>query len=111
MITDRGFPLLVTVANRTRPVLTVEAYCKWYSLYVVHPDGTFAKVPFADLEPYTPEGMSAYVDHAPNPEAALEMATQRGWLLDPVAYDVMVGRFLVEGLNMDLRTVAQRATS
>lgn len=108
MTTDRGFPLILTTGKAEGSVLTVEAYCKWYSLYVAHPDGSFSKVPFTELEAYVPEGMSAYVDHAPNPEAALELATARGWLLDPVAYDAMVGRFLEEGLDMDLRVLARR---
>lgn len=96
---DRGIPLIwthVAVELPHRGTLTAELYVKWYTLYLVDTDGRAYPISFWDLEPYTPNGESAFVDHVPNPRAIEEYCEQRSISVDPVFLEVAHGRWLLE---------------
>lgn len=95
----RGFPLIWThggLALPHRATLTAELYVKWYTLYLVDIDEKTYPIDFSDLEPYTPKGESAFVDHVPNPRAIEEYCEQRSICIDPVFLEVAHGRWHLE---------------
>jgi len=86
----------------SKPVLTAENYSKWYELFLVMPDGTVGEVGFGELHELADErGVSPYVDHVPNPSLVSVLAERRGWSIDHVSYEVMVGRWEIEVVHSD----------
>lgn len=65
-----------------KTVVTIENYCKWYSLFLVHPGGSIEAVDFPDLGNYEKLG-SPYVDHEPNPAHVLAWAMYHDYEVDP----------------------------
>ena len=73
-------------------VLTVELHIKWYSLFLV--EGVcVSAVSYSQLEAFAPKGESPYVDHVPNPEAVQRLCAKRGWTLDYLALELLIGRW------------------
>lgn len=92
----RGVPLVwVTRPLRDRAVLTVENYTKWYSLFLIHPNGAVEEVPFPD-DKWARGNESAFCDHVPNPNAVQRFAADKGYGIDDQAYEMMVGRWELE---------------
>lgn len=79
---------LVWVSERLPdvPTLTVELADKWYSLFLVGPNGAVERVEFPD----------DFADHCPNPEAVEQLAERHGWDLSLVAHELIVGRWQVQ---------------
>ena len=84
------------VRDRTLPVLTVSLALKWHELYVVHPNDSAEVIPFAQLAGVV-LGDVPYVDNAPNPACVRRLAEVRGWWLDDLAEELIVGRWQMEG--------------
>jgi hypothetical protein len=95
----RGFPLAWLSPPIDRPVLTVELYCKWYTLWLVSPAGAIDSVPFYHLSDLSTAGpaLTPYIDHVPNPAVVLRLCEARGYHLDDIAYELIVGRWEIEG--------------
>lgn len=96
----RGHQLIFYGVPQSSPVLTIENYPKWYGLELVMPDGTVEEVGFEELQALADErGTYPYVDHVPDPTLVSALAERRGWMLDTVSYEVMVGRWESEVVN------------
>ncbi len=98
---DRGMPLILdanTVLPVRVPTLTVEMYCKWYTPFLIMPDGRTAAADISDLENFTPTGESAWggSTHVWNPSAIKALAEARGWDIDDCAYEMICGRWEIE---------------
>lgn len=96
---DRGLPLVLCQAPVFMPTLTVENYCKWYRLYLVHPDGRVAPVDFPEWAEGVDDGQAAYVDHVPNPNAVVAWANRSGYAVDSQSHEMMVGRWEMEVMD------------
>lgn len=85
------------------PVVCVEFYSKWYSVYIVFPDRANNDRPGAIVEyayPHDcPDGESPFLDHVPNPKAIAKFAQEHGCLIDPLSWELMVGRWEIEYHN------------
>lgn len=93
-VSDRDIPLLYVGDPPTETVLTVENYCKWYRLHLVHPDGSVEPIPFPmDCEQ---TGGSGFVDHVPHPRAVVEEAHRRDVVLHDAAMERITGRWALE---------------
>lgn len=106
----RGHLLAVSVLPIAMSVLTVELYSKWYSLFLVELTAELSLVPspfkvsevafpewgpgydYPDLREWT----SGYVDHCPSPVAVMQLAKQKGWAIDELAMELIVGRWEME---------------
>lgn len=98
LLSGRDHPLIWThgkIVFANARTLTAELYVKWYELYLVT-DGAAEIVCFGDLAPFVPAGKSAYVDPVPNPDAISAYAEAKGLVIDPVFYEVAVGRWALE---------------
>jgi hypothetical protein len=99
----RGNPLAYTGEPRNRAIVTVELYCKWYGLYLIAALGHVKPLDFPNESTLprfaTYRRGSYYVDHVPNPAAVKMMCEQHGWDLDPLAFELIVGRWAVEVMN------------
>jgi hypothetical protein len=89
-VSKRDIPLISGFCDE--PYVTVELYPKWYDLYVVHPGFRVERVGFDELEKFCGDG-SPYSDHCPNPNAVQRLATARGWGVDELALELIVGRW------------------
>jgi len=99
---DRGFPLVYNGdPPGFVPVLTIEAYCKWYTYSLVNINGSVESVCFYEAESLMPNCESAYHDHVPNPRAMVLLANDRHWQLDREAYEMVLGRHMLEVLGND----------
>jgi len=88
---DRMHPLVyMGVAPRESPTLTVENYIKWYSLHLVHLDGSVDVVNFPE---WGPSGRGGFVDHVPDPVACQKLAADNGWVWDENSLDMIWGRW------------------
>lgn len=88
-------PLLYWGPPPDVPTLTMEAYQKWYEMFLVKPDGGVKKVEFdALLDTAICESTeSPWHDHAPNPEVVRKLCESRGWWFHELAEEVMKSRF------------------
>lgn len=93
-MSKRNIPLAVS-SNfndpNPHPILTVELSTKWYELYLIQPDGKVEGVFFPTSDKYT-----SFVDHVPNPIVVQEYAAAKGYYLDELAFDLIVGRWYNE---------------
>ena len=89
---DRGIPLVFNrVLDSTgTPVLTVENYLKWYTLYLINPDASVVSICFPD---------NGYCDHVPYPSAVEILAEENGWYLCEESMAMIVGRYYMEFKN------------
>lgn len=93
-LSNRDMPLLYVGDQPQVPVLTVENYCKWYKLFLVHPDGSVEPVPFPmDCEQ---TGGTGFVDHVPHPRAFVEEAHRRDAMPHAAALEMITGRWVLE---------------
>lgn len=92
-ITDRGFPLL-WMGKSDEPVVTLENYEKWYSVYVVFPDNTIEKVD-AGLLGELSDG-EFWFDHYFHPELLRRVAKYYKGFADNMAIEAATGRWCLE---------------
>jgi len=82
------------------PILYVTHDLKWYEFALELPDGNLTTVEFDELEAYAAGlGVSPYVDHVPNPIVVGRMCDARGWDIDPISHELMIGRWVLEALG------------
>jgi hypothetical protein len=94
-VSARNFPLVYQgPAPETGTIVTVENYVKWYGLHLVHPGDRIEEVVFPDDDPG--ENGCYFVDHVPNPVSVAKMARRLGYTIDPMSYEMMVGRWEIE---------------
>lgn len=110
---QRGLPLVGFAHEiNTLPdisMVTVEDYCKWYGLCVVHSAQNVADgapcveefgFGFLDSSFEHRYGFgSAYLDHVPNPRAVIRLAKSRGWMVQLQALEMIVGRWELEAMQ------------
>lgn len=93
-VSNRGIQLAFSsnfdIPNSS-PVLTVELSNKWYELYLIYPDGKIESVFFP-----TSEKDTSFVDHVPNPRVVQEYARKKGYWIDDLALELIVGRWFTE---------------
>jgi hypothetical protein len=93
---SRGHPLIYQGDPGDVTIVTVEHYEKWYGLFLVHAfGGCVEEIPFPS-EDEDCAGKTPYVDHVPNPVVVDRMAHRLGYLVDPLSFEVMVGRWEIE---------------
>lgn len=110
LTSDRNITLSLYVWKLLLPTVTVELYVKWYELYLIAPqvDGrkSIYKIGLDELDECRPDGVSAYVDHVPNPKVVKLFAQRNGFEIDELAWDLIVGRWqndVVNAMEMDCR--------
>lgn len=98
MTTGNKLPTLINSVRDDydfrHPVVTVEAYCKWYCLWVRFKDRV-EEAEFPDEGEYKTLG-SPYLDHAPNPRHVVRWAKRMGYVIDDLALELIVGRWELE---------------
>ena len=98
LLSPRNIPLVITI--ETRPLITVEYYMKWYSLFCVgrigDADVIEGLVQFDALEEYALSNESAFVDHVPNPRVVERYAEALCIEIDPMALELIWGRWMIE---------------
>lgn len=89
--TNRGHQLVHT-KHMEIPVLTCELYPKWYSLYLIMPNGEVLEADLGGLDAFAEH--SAVGDHCWSPAALQGFADARDWWIDEVALDLIMGRWV-----------------
>jgi hypothetical protein len=90
---DRGIPLVYQGPPPRQGdslILTVENYCKWYSLYAVQEHGEVVAIHSEKIE---------WGDHIPNPESVIKFALVNEYDIDTRSLEMMIGRWHREALN------------
>lgn len=97
---ERGHIVLCFNRVEARPIITCELYSKWYELFIWWTDGQLLKLPFNKLEDVAFEmGVSAFVDHVPNPTVVEAYAERHDYGIDELAHDLIKGRWHNEVSN------------
>lgn len=97
ILSGRGLPLIQTFIPN-RPTITIENYQKWYSFYVVFPDGRVEEIHAADHGVAT-ESPYGWSDHVPHPYLIKALAEKMNYNYDPEAYEIIAGRWTIETMN------------
>lgn len=87
------------VAPHERTVLTCELWGKWYALYIVTPRGGVLQADLRDIEDFAESNETAVGDHCWNPAVLLRLAQARGWDIDDLSWDLIVGRWVNDHEN------------
>lgn len=99
LTSSRDLPLILTYGLPLTPTVTVEFYEKWYGLAIVQPSGSVEEVAFPDEPEFCRGDESPYADHVPNPRVVAAWARAKGYAIDPLAYEMMIGRWEIEARN------------
>jgi len=99
IVSDRDIPLLCQKPAQGA-IITCEDYAKWYSLFLLHPNGAVTPLEYFLLEDAA-DPMPAYVDHVPNPAAVARYANAHKLTVHERSFEVMVGRWVQEGLPFE----------
>lgn len=96
IITPRGHALLWSHPGDV-PIVTLEAYDKWYDMWVLFPDGHIEKVPTGVLNELMDdvEGNLRF-DHAFHPKLLLKVAKHYKGEADQLSLEVAAGRWAME---------------
>jgi len=93
---ERGIPLVYWGQPPNKPTITVENYMKWYTLYVIKPNGEVTQLNTHD---YDFDG--GWGDHIPHPQLVLDVAKKLDMEVDDNALDMVAGRYAREHLKYD----------
>ena len=89
---ERGIPLIYMYgADKELPILTAELYCKWYTLYLINPDGSIEK-----YDPYNVDDNIRVADNLWHPDDIREFVENNNLLMDELFYEILVGRWVTE---------------
>lgn len=97
----RMFRLVYDGPLPDQPVLTCELYVKWYTLYLVTEDGDIKSIDLSGIYEFAEDDETAEGDHCWNPKVLDRMAEAKGWRIDDLSFELMVGRWYTMGM-MDL---------
>lgn len=91
---SRGLPLIssdISPGKKTRPILTVEDYCKWYDCYIIDTNGSVSR-----LYDYNSDIHSElyWIDHAPTPLSIIEACLKYNLVIDRTTYSAIYHRFM-----------------
>jgi hypothetical protein len=103
-VSQRGIPLLCqSPSTFGKPIVTMENYCKWYGVQVLHPDGRVEGADHDDLSRIADRlGHCLMGDHNYHPRLLNEYAKQIGGTADWRAIEMAGGRWVSEILDGDL---------
>lgn len=106
-VSYRGTPLLAQEPDQyNRPIVTMENYCKWYSVEILHPDGKVESADVGKLEEIQERlGMCLIIDHCYHPRLLNELAKEIGGLADDLAIEMTTGRWVLECMNGKLGNI------
>ena len=93
---DKWHPLICQDEEINGPILTVENYQKWYSLYLIDENRNVTVINDHETKSYS--GI-AWHDHVPNPDFVIALAKDNGWHIDEVSLEAIVGRYMIEVKN------------
>lgn len=95
IVSERGHPLMHQEMVGV-PVVTVENYEKWYSIYVIMPDGKVEAIPTnVVLEIMGDNGW--WIDHRWHPSLLLALAKHYNGEVPTTTLEVVAGRWILEG--------------
>lgn len=87
----------------SRPTVTVEIATKWYGLWLMSPLDKEQQIYRLDelhygvLKDFRDYGSRPYaVDHVPNPNCVLLFCKEKGYALDDLGLELMIGRWATE---------------
>lgn len=102
-LSNRKFPLIFQGELGSDPIITMENYCKWYDIYVVFPDGSVKTIDLNKLDIETlgmeKDGASSILDHAFHPMLIQRVAQELCYVIDPVSFETIIGRWELEYHN------------
>lgn len=71
------------------PTIVVELTTKWYSLYLLHPNGS--------VESFEPDpGEVGYKDNTYNPMDLVMYAQKHNYVIDELSFEMIIGRWEIE---------------
>lgn len=94
ILSERGLPLMLTHVPAF-PTITIENYLKWYTFYVVFPDGRAEAICAFDHGVAT-ESPYGWSDHIPHPRLLRILAEKLGYEFDRQAEELIAGRWALE---------------
>ena len=99
-LSERNIPLIFirkAEDNITTPVLTAELSSKWYTLYLIHPNGSVEAI-----DPNIEDDDVRYIDNLWHPEDLVKFCEKRGYGIDELFYEMLLGRWMNEIENIEL---------
>ena len=90
---NRGHPLLAQT-TQNKPILTLEAYSKWYNIHLLHPDGTVTEV---ESEVILKAAPGLWIDHNYHPMALILVAMHLDVYYCELSLELAAGRCVLEG--------------
>ncbi len=103
-LSERNIPLFTQEVDAfKRPIVTMENYCKWYGVYILHPDGSVEGVDpglMADIQ--SQDNGCLFGDHNYHPRLLNKLAKRINGAVDSIALEVVTGRWVAEIMDGDL---------
>lgn len=98
---NRNLPLITTVSD-AMPKITLENYCKWYNVFVIHPDETVETVDGGTILLLgNVFNYFTWIDHVFHPSLLLAIAEYYGGRVDDVVLEAAAGRWVMEDHPLD----------
>jgi hypothetical protein len=97
---DRDIPLVYTGPLLDCPIITVENYCKWYSPYVIMPDGVIRKITSEEISQATDDFSNAWhIDHCFHPRLLSKLAEMLKGEVCEQSLEMAAGRWVMEQMK------------
>lgn len=97
---DRNIPLVYVGPLLDTPIITVENYCKWYSLFAVMPDGKVRKITPEEIEEATDDFSNAWhIDHNFHPLLLNKLAEMFKGEVCSQSLEMVAGRWVMEQMG------------
>lgn len=77
--------------------ITVELTTKWSILFIVDTKTGIRELTYSELGDGDPSGH--FCDHCPRPMSVLDYAERNGFEIDDLAWELIVGRWMIEVQN------------
>lgn len=103
-VSSRGIPLLCqSPSGIGKPIVTMENYCKWYGIDILHPDGSVTHGCPDLMDKIDREfGHKLMGDHNYHPRLLEELAKRIGGIVDWRAVEMAGGRWVSEIMDGEL---------
>lgn len=98
-VSYRNLPLLAQEPDKGgRPIITMENYCKWYGVQLLHPDGTVESIDHDDVLSKIERKVGGCLmgDHNFHPTLLVALGKEMNWAVDPLSLEMVTHRWAVE---------------
>lgn len=102
----RGKPLLCQTTYPEKSIITLENYSKWYSIYLIEPDGSVTEIDHKIINEISDSvGRVLSISHNYHPLLLEKLGEKLDCYVDEISIEVATGRWYLEKLEKEVNSL------